>query len=182
MLLLGDLSDHAPFSQHGPYQSGAGEYGTWDAKGLFSSITKQTMVALNPAHAVQCTQLAIKHALTGERGPVAVLYHSQALRGRVGPDTNPPLYASDMYLPGPLPQADSVAVGTSRSSTRRSRTTSDCCRQRGARESGVRRTRYRGGTPWSPQWRQQPEEKERLQKPMICAGTCGNFGARSPTP
>jgi len=32
------------------------------------------MVALNPAHAVQCTQLAIKHALTGERGPVAVLY------------------------------------------------------------------------------------------------------------
>ncbi len=110
MLLLGDLSDHAPFSQHGPYQSGAGEYGTWDAKGLFSAITKQTLVALNPAHAVQCTQLAIKHALTGERGPVAVLYHSQALRGRVGPDTNPPLYASDMYLPGPLPQADSVVV------------------------------------------------------------------------
>src|SRR5215471_4951812 len=103
MLLLGDLSDHAPFSQHGPYQSGAGEYGTWDAKGLFSAITKQTLVALNPAHAVQCTQLAIKHALIGERGPVAVLYHSQALRGRVGPDTNPPLYASDMYLPGPLP-------------------------------------------------------------------------------
>ena len=110
MLLLGDLSDHAPFSQHGPYQSGAGEYGTWDAKGLFSSITKQTLVALNPAHAVQCTQLAIKHALTGERGPVAVLYHSQALRGRVGPDTNPPLYASDVYLPGPLPQADTTAV------------------------------------------------------------------------
>jgi acetolactate synthase-1/2/3 large subunit len=65
MLLLGDLSDHAPFSQHGPYQSGAGEYGTWDAKGLFASITKQTMVALNPP-AVQ-HPIAIKHALTGER-------------------------------------------------------------------------------------------------------------------
>ncbi|MBI3249366.1 MAG: thiamine pyrophosphate-binding protein [Deltaproteobacteria bacterium] len=110
MLLLGDLSDHAPFSLHGPYQSGAGEYGTWDAKGLFSSITKQTFVALNPAHAVQCTQLAIKHALTGERGPVAVLYHSQALRGRVGPDTNPPLYATEAYLPGPPPAADVTAV------------------------------------------------------------------------
>jgi acetolactate synthase-1/2/3 large subunit len=110
MLLLGDLSDHAPFSLHGPYQSGAGEYGAWDAKGLFSSITKQTFVALNPAHAVQCTQLAIKHALTGERGPVAVLYHSQALRGRVGPDTNPPLYTTDAYLPGPPPSADPTAV------------------------------------------------------------------------
>jgi acetolactate synthase-1/2/3 large subunit len=111
MLLLADLSDHAPFSLHGPYQSGAGEYGTWDAKGFFSSITKLTMVALNPAHAVQCTQLAIKHALTGERGPVAVLYHSQALRGRVGPDTNPPLYAMDTYLPSlPPPQADTAAV------------------------------------------------------------------------
>jgi acetolactate synthase-1/2/3 large subunit len=110
MLLLGDLSDHAPFSLHGPYQSGAGEYGTWDAKGLFSSITKQTFVALNPAHAVQCTQLAIKHALTGERGPVAVLYHSQALRGRVGPDTNPPLYSTEAYLPGPPPAADVTAV------------------------------------------------------------------------
>lgn len=110
MLLLADLSDHAPFSLHGPYQSGAGEYGTWDAKGFFSSITKLTMVALHPAHAVQCTQLAIKHALTGERGPVAVLYHSQALRGRVGPDTNPPLYGMDSYLPGLPPIADPIAV------------------------------------------------------------------------
>ena len=67
-------------------------------------------MALNPAHAVQCTQLAIKHALTGERGPVAVLYHSQALRGRVGPDTNPPLYGTDAYLPGPPPQADVTTV------------------------------------------------------------------------
>jgi acetolactate synthase-1/2/3 large subunit len=110
MLLLGDLSDQAPFSLHAPYQSGAGEYGAWDAKGLFSSITKQTFVALNPAHAVQCTQLAIKHALTGERGPVAVLYHSQALRGRVGPDTNPPLYTTEAYLSGPPPAADVTAV------------------------------------------------------------------------
>lgn len=110
MLLLGDLSDHAPFSQHGPYQSGAGEYGNWDAKGLFAAITKQTFVALNSAHAVQCTQLAIKHALTGERGPVAVLYHSQSLRGRVGPETNPPLYATSAYLPGPPPAADITAV------------------------------------------------------------------------
>jgi acetolactate synthase-1/2/3 large subunit len=110
MLLLTDLTDHAPFSLHGPYQSGAGEYGTWDAKQLFSAITKLTLVATSASHAVQCTQLAIKHALTGERGPVAVLFHSQALRGRVGPDTMPPLYATESYLPGPPPLADPAMV------------------------------------------------------------------------
>jgi acetolactate synthase-1/2/3 large subunit len=110
MLLLGDLSDHAPYSIHAPYQSGAGEYGTWDAKQLFAAITKQTMVAYNGAHAVQCTELAIKHALSGQRGPVAVLYHSQSLRGRVGPETRPSLYALDSYLPPAPPQADEAAV------------------------------------------------------------------------
>jgi acetolactate synthase I/II/III large subunit len=110
MLLMGDLSDHAPYSNHAPYQSGAGEYGTWDAKQLFSAITKQTMVAYNPAHAVQSTELAIKHALSGQRGPVAVLYHSQSLRGRVGPETRPFLYALDSYLPAGTPGADEGAV------------------------------------------------------------------------
>jgi acetolactate synthase-1/2/3 large subunit len=110
MLLMGDLSDHAPFSAHAPYQSGAGEYGTWDAKQLFSAITKQTMVAYNGAHAVQCTELAIKHALSGQRGPVAILYHSQSLRGRVGPETRPALYGLDAYLPPAAPHADEGAV------------------------------------------------------------------------
>jgi acetolactate synthase I/II/III large subunit len=110
MLLMGDLSDHAPYSAHSPYQSGAGEYGTWDAKQLFSAVTKQTMVAYNGAHAVQCTELAIKHALSGQRGPVAVLYHSQSLRGRVGPETRPALYGIDSYLPPAAPQADEGAV------------------------------------------------------------------------
>ncbi len=110
MLILTDLSDNAPFSQHGPYQSGAGEYGSWDAPRLFSAITKMTTVANNPAHAVQCTQLAIKHALSGEPGPVAVLYHSNSLRGKVGPDTRPALYALDAYLPNAAQPADPAAV------------------------------------------------------------------------
>ncbi|MBI3303232.1 MAG: thiamine pyrophosphate-binding protein, partial [Deltaproteobacteria bacterium] len=110
MLLLADLTDHAPFSHHGPYQSGAGEYGSWDAKQAFAAISKLTLVATSGSHAVQCTQLALKHALTGERGPVAVLYHSQALRGHVGPNSMPPLYTVDAYLPGPPPLADSAAV------------------------------------------------------------------------
>jgi acetolactate synthase I/II/III large subunit len=110
MLLMGDLSDHAPYSAHSPYQSGAGEYGTWDARQLFSAITKQTMVAYDGPHAVQCTELAIKHAMSGQPGPVAVLYHSQSLRGRVGPETRPFLYGLNSYLPPAEPQADEGAV------------------------------------------------------------------------
>ena len=110
MLILTDLSDNAPYSQHGPYQSGAGEYGTWDARQLFGAITKLTMVANSGSHAVQCTQLAIKHALSGQPGPVAVLYHSQSLRGKVGPDTRPALYSMDPYMPAPPPPADPAAV------------------------------------------------------------------------
>src|SRR5579875_361331 len=113
MLILTDLSDNAPFSQHGPYQSGAGEYGSWDAARLFSAITKMTVVANSPSHAVQSTQLAIKHALSGEPGPVAVLFHSHSLRGKVGPETRPPLYATEAYLPNPTPPADPAAVDES---------------------------------------------------------------------
>lgn len=110
MLLLTDLSDNAPFSQHGPYQSGAGEYGAWDARQAFAAFTKATFVATNPVQAVQCTQLAIKHALAGEPGPVAVLYHSQALRGRVGPESRPLLYATPPFLARTRPEADPGAA------------------------------------------------------------------------
>lgn len=106
MLLLTDLSDNAPYSQHGPYQAGTGDYGTWDAKQAFSAITKRTFVATDPVQGVHSLQIALKHALSGERGPVAVLLHSQALRGRVGPESVPPLYATEPFLAVPAPPAD----------------------------------------------------------------------------
>jgi acetolactate synthase-1/2/3 large subunit len=57
------------------------------------------MVSHSPAQAVQHTQLALKHALTGQPGPVAVVYHSTALRGRVGPKSSPAIYPTPAYLP-----------------------------------------------------------------------------------
>ncbi len=110
MLLLTDLSDNAPYSQHGPYQAGTGDYGTWDAKQAFSAITKRTFVANDPVQGVHSVQIALKHALSGERGPVAVLLHSQALRGRVGPESVPPLYATEPFLSVHPPQADPQLV------------------------------------------------------------------------
>jgi acetolactate synthase-1/2/3 large subunit len=92
MLLFGDLSDGGPFSLHGPYQSGDGRYGAWDAPALFGAVCKQVFVANSPEEAPHCAQLALKHALTGEPGPVAVLFSARSVRGRVGPDTRPRLY------------------------------------------------------------------------------------------
>jgi acetolactate synthase I/II/III large subunit len=114
VLLLSDLSDGAPYSHHAPYQAATGDYGTWDARATIGGYTRQVFVAQQPAQAVQDTQLAIKHALAGPRGPVAVLYHSAALTAEVGPDTTPALYATSAYLPptgaaAPLRDVDATA-------------------------------------------------------------------------
>ncbi len=98
MVLLADISDQAPFSHHGPYQAGTGDYGTWDARQSLGGLTKFTFVPHHPAEAVQSTQLALKHALAGERGPVAVLYHSSAFAGDLGPRSSPSLYKTRFYL------------------------------------------------------------------------------------
>lgn len=103
MILLGDLSDGAPYSQHAPYQSGTGEYGSWDARLAFTGVTKLVLEPHDPVQAVQSVQLAIKHALAGQPGPVAVLFHSAALAGTVGPDSVPRLYSTAGYLPAAAP-------------------------------------------------------------------------------
>jgi acetolactate synthase-1/2/3 large subunit len=110
MVLLGDLTDGSPYSHHAPYQAGTGDYGAWDARRSFEGFTKHVFVADEPAQAVQVTQLALKHAMSGEPGPVAVLYHSTALRADVGPESRPRLYKSDPYLEmkRPAPHAEDV--------------------------------------------------------------------------
>src|SRR5436190_10218052 len=85
MLLLTDLSDGAPFSHHGPYQAGTADYGAWDARNTIGGYVKQVFTAHDGPQAVAQTQLAIKHATSGHRGPVAVLYHSAALQQTIGP-------------------------------------------------------------------------------------------------
>jgi acetolactate synthase-1/2/3 large subunit len=99
MLVIADLSDGFPFTQHGPYQSGSGDFGSWDARDVIRGYTKQVFVARDPASAVQSTQLALKHATSGQPGPVALLFHSAALAASVGPETTPRLYATEQYLP-----------------------------------------------------------------------------------
>jgi acetolactate synthase-1/2/3 large subunit len=112
LILISDLSDGSPFSHHGPYQSGTGEYGSWDAAMAFRGITKLVMEPRDPVQAVQCTQLAIKHALSGQPGPVALLFHSSSLLGKVGPTSIPRLYATSAYIADParsIPDVSAVA-------------------------------------------------------------------------
>ena len=74
MVVLTDLTDGGIFSHHGFYQSGSGDYGAWDARKALEGVTKRVMVSRYPAQAVQHVQLAVKHAMTGEPGPVAVAF------------------------------------------------------------------------------------------------------------
>ena len=104
LLFLTDFSDVAPFAQHAPYQSGRGEYGSADTRNALAAVTKHTLTALTPAEAVHAVQLGIKHALSGERGPVGVVFNSNAfLGGTVDPDSRPFLYDTTAYLPAKLP-------------------------------------------------------------------------------
>ena len=52
VLILSDLSDNSPFSHHGPYQAGTGDYGTWDARATIAGYTKRVFVSREPAAAV----------------------------------------------------------------------------------------------------------------------------------
>jgi acetolactate synthase-1/2/3 large subunit len=110
MILLTDFSDAPHFHLHAPYQQASGDYGSWDARRAFGGITKQVMQAHEPLAAVQATQLAIKHAMAGQPGPVAILFSHDALAGTVAPEAQPGLYPTRFYLPPAPPPADAGAV------------------------------------------------------------------------
>ncbi|WP_439814313.1 thiamine pyrophosphate-binding protein [Zavarzinia sp. CC-PAN008] len=110
MLLLTDFSDSPGYNLHGPYQAGVGGYGVWDARAAFGGVTKEVFEANDPVTAVQATQFAIKHAMSGQPGPVAVLYGHDGLAGSIQPETRPRLYATGPYLPVAPPPADPARV------------------------------------------------------------------------
>src|SRR5438046_3685317 len=103
MVLLTDFSDAPRFSLHAPYQQATGDYGSWDARRAFGGVTKQVMQAQDPTAAVQATQLAIKHAMAGQPGPVAVLFSHDALAGSVAPDCQAALSPTPYTLTAPPP-------------------------------------------------------------------------------
>jgi acetolactate synthase-1/2/3 large subunit len=110
MLIITEMSDGGALSHHATYQGGSGDYGAWDARKALEGLTKRVMVSHHPAQAVQHVQLAVKHALAGDPGPVGVILSSESLRGRVGPATVPRLYRGEGYLTGRRPATDPADV------------------------------------------------------------------------
>ena len=98
MLVLSEMSEVDRFILHGPIQSATGHYGSFDLPGIFRSSTKYLAVAHYPHEAVIGTQLAIKHAVTGNPGPTAVLFRSNAVKGDVPEDGFPEIYETGPYL------------------------------------------------------------------------------------
>ena len=110
MVVLTEMTDGGSFSHHGAFQSGDGDYGAWDARTALSGVTKRVMTSRFPVQAVQHTQLALKHAMSGEPGPVAVIFHGESLKGTVGPGSRPRIYSSKSYVSRPLRGADPEAL------------------------------------------------------------------------
>jgi acetolactate synthase-1/2/3 large subunit len=98
MLVLTELSDHNEFVTHGPIQSGAGHYGSFDLAGIFRSSTKYTAVAHTAREAVMTTQLAYKHAITGRPGPTACLFRANTLRDPVAANGLPEIHDTKRLL------------------------------------------------------------------------------------
>ncbi|SEF04636.1 acetolactate synthase-1/2/3 large subunit [Streptomyces sp. 3213] len=110
VVLLIDATDGGAYSHLGPYQAGYGGYGAYDLPAAMSAITKRTFVAGDPTQALQMTQLAIKHATSGEPGPVAVIFHGRSLFERLDPAVQPPTYLDRSYASPAAPVASDSEI------------------------------------------------------------------------
>jgi len=98
MLVLTDTSDRN-LPQLGAYQSGTGEYGSYDLPGLMRSMCKYTCYATSPEEAATGVQYAIKHATTGKPGPSSVVMRAAALAGEIDPKRVDRIHTMAGYLP-----------------------------------------------------------------------------------
>lgn len=98
MVVLTELSDFDGFVMHGPIQSGAGQYGSFDLPNMFKSTTKYTTVAHYPREAVLGVQMALKHATAGRPGPTACLFRANTLRETVADNGLPEIHDTKRLL------------------------------------------------------------------------------------
>lgn len=109
VVVLLDATEGGSYSHHGPYQGGLGGYGAYDLAAAMSAITKQTFLAMDPVQAVQMTQLAVKHAMDGQPGPVAVVFHSRALLEKFKEEDLQRLHFDRSYA-SPVPYASDESI------------------------------------------------------------------------
>lgn len=110
LIVISDMWDGGRLSHHGYYHSGSGDRGSYDARMAYEGICKEVFVANYAAQAVQNVQMAVKCAVTGDPGPVAVVVRASAMEEMVGPDSFPRLYKAAGYLRAPARATDEDAV------------------------------------------------------------------------
>ncbi len=98
MLVLTEMSEFGPFAIHAPFQSGTGEYGSFDLPASLRHNTKFMAVAHYPREAVLGVQLALKHALSGRPGPSACIFRSNAIGGSFEEEGLPAVYETERFL------------------------------------------------------------------------------------
>lgn len=110
MLVLADTTEGGDFSSNPRNASGWGHYGAFDLRNLFAGVTKFSVLATTPKEAVIGVQTAIKHAITGRRGPTAVIMRQGAIAGELDPDRPPKVRPTRtwMEVPSNIPAADAL--------------------------------------------------------------------------
>ena len=99
MVVVCDTSDYFSLPLHGPYQSGTGDYGTFDLLQMMKSMTKYATLANNPSEFIHGLQQAIKHSVTGRPGPAAVLIKwNVAFENVKLDDIKPRVYSINGYM------------------------------------------------------------------------------------
>jgi acetolactate synthase-1/2/3 large subunit len=96
MVVLTDTSEG--IAQHGNYQSGVGEYGSFDIVNIMRGMSKFTTYAVTPEEAVHGVQLGLKHAITGRPAPAAVVMRGSAISGEYRPERSPRIFNTAGYL------------------------------------------------------------------------------------
>lgn len=110
MVILTEMFDGGKMSHHGAYHGGSGDLGGYDAVSAFKAICKKVFVSHYPEQVIQHVQLALKHAVSGEPGPVAVIMHSSCLEGVIGPEAFPRLYPTAGYVKPKSRAVDGAAI------------------------------------------------------------------------
>lgn len=112
MIIITDTSDYGGLTQHGPWQNGTGEYGSFNLPNMMRSMTKYTTFANSPDELLHGIRLAVKHSVTGRPGPVCVCARMNVFTQQFDTEkATPPLYPAAGHLNIPRPGIDDEAAG-----------------------------------------------------------------------
>ena len=122
IVILTEMSDGGALSHHAPYQSGTGDYGTWDARSALGRRDQAGDGQPRPG-AGRAARPAGPQARPHRRARPGGgdLPRPAPCAGKVGPDSTPRIYPTAAYLPRPSRRRRLGGAGRRRRRARRCR-------------------------------------------------------------